>query len=150
MALFLSTFTNKVDKKGRVSVPAGFRAALAGQEFQGVVLFRSQSHACLEGFSFSTMQEISARLDAFDLFSDAQDDLATAIFGEAVQLPIDGDGRIILPADLMGFAGIDAQAAFVGMGTKFQIWSPDGFNARREEARKAVKDNKLTIPKGGA
>ena len=149
MALFLSTYVNKVDRKGRVSVPAPFRAALAGQDFQGVVLFRSYTHLCLEGFGMNTMEELSSRLDHFDLFSAEQDDMATTIFGEAVQLPFDGDGRVVLPAELMEAARITEAAAFVGMGRKFQIWSPEGFEARRVEAREEIGATGMTLPKGG-
>lgn len=149
MSLFLSTYVNKVDSKGRVSVPAQFRAALAAEQFQGVVVFRSNNHAALEGFSWSFMEEIGERLDHFDLFSDSQDDLATAMFGDSVQLPFDGDGRIILPKDLIDFAGINDSAAFVGLGKKFQIWNPAAFRKRRDEARTQVKAQGLTIPKGG-
>lgn len=148
MSLFLSTFINKVDRKGRVSVPAAFRAALEAQQ-GGVVLFRASSHICLEGFSLAVMEEISARLDHFDLFSAAHDDMATSIFGEAVHLPIDGDGRILLPPSLVSFAGLDEQAAFVGMGRKFQIWSPAAWEKRREDARRSVKDQSLTLPREG-
>lgn len=150
MALFLSTHVNRVDKKGRVSVPAQWRAELGDQSFQGVVVFRSNVHPCLEGFAWSYMQELSARLDQFDLFSPAQDDLATAVFAESVQLPFDGDGRIIMPDHFLTFAKIDEQAAFVGMGAKFQIWAPKLLDKRREEARATVKLSGLTIPKGGA
>ncbi len=149
MALFLSTYINRVDKKGRVSVPASFRTALAGQTFQGVVLFKSHNHPALEGFGWAAMEEISRRMDHFDLFSDAQDDLATAVFGAAMQLPFDGDGRIILPEQLIEFSGLKDQAAFVGLGTKFQIWDPGALEKRQTEARKSVKDQKLTLPKEG-
>ena len=148
MALFLSTHENKIDKKGRVSVPASFRAQLSEESFQGLVLFRSNVHTCLEGFAFSYMQEIGARLDNFDLFSAEQDDLATSIFGTAVQLSMDGDGRIILPQDLIEFASLDEKASFVGMGAKFQIWNPQSFTQRRDVAREAVQSKGLTIPKG--
>jgi MraZ protein len=147
MALFLSTHVNKIDKKGRVSVPASFRAELSEESYKGVVLFRSNTHQCLEGFAWSYMQEIGKRLDNFDLFSAEQDDLATSIFGTAVQLPMDGDGRIILPADLIDFGGLEDKASFVGMGAKFQIWSPENFETRREIARQAVQAKGLTIPK---
>ena len=150
MPLFLSTHVNKVDKKGRVSVPAGFRAAIENQIFQGVVLFRSNNHECLEGFAYSYMAELGERLDNFDLFSSEQDDLATAIFADAVQLPLDGDGRIILPESLTAFAALDGQAAFVGLGQKFQIWNPKKLDVRRDAARAAVKSNVLTVPKGNA
>ena len=149
MALFLSTYTNRIDKKGRVSVPAPFRAELSGESFQGVVLFRSNSHACLEGFAWSYMQEIGNRLDNFDLFSSEQDDLATSIFGSAVQLPMDGDGRIILPSDLIDFTGLEEKVSFVGLGAKFQIWCPEKFEKRSSAARKAVQEKGLSLPKGG-
>lgn len=149
MTLFLSTHHNKVDKKGRVSVPSQFRTELANESFQGIVVFRSNVHPALEGFAYSYMQEIAGRLDNFDMFSEEQDDLATALFGEAVQLPFDGDGRIVLPVELMEFAGIVEKAAFVGLGGKFQIWDPDLLEKRREDARRNVRDKNMTLPKGG-
>ena len=147
MPLFLSTYVNKMDKKGRVSVPAPFRSALASQNFQGVVLFRATGHDCLEGFDFASMAELSERLDHFDLFSSAQDDLATAIFAEAVQCPFDSEGRISIPAHLADHAKIDEGVTFVGLGRKFQIWSSDKFEKRRDTARANVAKENLTLPK---
>lgn len=149
MTLFLSTHLNKVDKKGRVSVPAQFRAELSAETFQGIVVFRSNVHPALEGFAYSYMQEMASRLDNFDMFSEEQDDMATTLFGEAVQLPFDGDGRIVLPHDLVEFAGLDDGAAFVGLGGKFQIWNPKLLEKRRDEARRNVRDKNMTLPKGG-
>ncbi len=146
MALFLSTYTNKVDKKGRVSMPAPFRAALAEQLHHGIVVFSAHNHTCLEGFDWAKMDEISTRMDHYDLFSDDQDDLATTIFGESVQLVIDGDGRITIPPHLLKAAQISSNATFVGLGRKFQIWSPELFTRRKEQARGAVQERKLTIP----
>ncbi len=147
MPLFLSTYANKVDKKGRISVPAPFRATLVGQAFQGVVLFRATAHACLEGFDFGTMEELSARLDHFDLFSNQQDDLATAIFGEAVQCPFDSEGRVGVPQALLDYAGIVEGATFVGLGRKFQIWDTAAFEKRRNTARVNVVREGLTLPR---
>ena len=98
------------------------------------------------------MEEISARLDAFDMFSPQQDDLATTIFGDSVQVPFDGEGRIVLPPSLATFAQLDEQAAFVGLGAKFQIWDPVQLEKRQAEARERVKTQGLTLPKtaGGA
>jgi len=150
MALFLSTYVNKVDQKGRVSVPAQFRAALVAQGAKEIVLFCSGRHKALEGFSLSHMEEVARRLDeGLDLFSDAQDDLSASVFGEALQLSFDGDGRIVLPGDLLAFIGVRDQAAFVGLGHKFQIWEPAALEARKAAARQRVKEKNLTIPKGG-
>lgn len=147
MGLFLSTYINKIDAKGRVSVPSTFRASLSNESFQGIVLFKSHTYQALEGFPMSYMQNISDRLDHFDLLSEEQDSLAMSIFAESVQLPLDGDGRVVLPAALIEMGGLKDQAAFVGLGHKFQIWNPATLDARKSEAVKNVRAKKLTIPK---
>ncbi len=146
MALFLSTYINKLDSKGRVSVPATFRSSLASSSFQGIVAFKSKSHIALECFGMDDMIEISKRLDHFDLFSEAQDDLATVIFAESKQLPFDGDGRIVLPEELRSFCNMTDKVAFVGMGQKFQIWEPEALEKRLANARDNVREQNLTIP----
>ncbi len=131
-------------------MPAPFRAALADQLHHGVVLFGSSQHNCIEGFDWAKMDEIGTRMDHYDLFSDDQDDLATTIFGDSVQLFFDSEGRVTLPADLMAASNISDKVTFVGLGRKFQIWNPEMFARRKEQARGAVQDRKLTVPKDGA
>ena len=147
MTLFLSTYINKVDRKNRLSVPAPFRNALSEQSFQGIIVFKSTGHLALEGFGMDFMSNLPDRLDEFDLFSSEQDDMASIIFGESRQLPFDGDGRINLPADLAEFCGITDQAAFVGLGKKFQIWAPDQLEAHKDAARARVSKTGMTLPK---
>lgn len=143
MALFLSTFVNAIDRKGRVSVPAPFRAALGSQN--AIVLFRSYKAAALEGSGLDLMERLSAGLDRLELFSDDRDDLAATIFADAHQLPIDGEGRVVLPKDLLGFAEITGSAAFVGRGPTFQIWEPRAFERHQAEARARSRERKLTL-----
>ena len=150
LGLFLSTTINKVDKKGRVSVPASFRAAMSQEEFQGVVLFQSYTQNAIEGVAMSSMEAMSDRMDDhFALFSDDHDEMATVLFGESIQLAFDGDGRITLPQPLMDAVDVLGQVAFVGLGKKFQIWNPEILAGRKERARRAVSDKKMTLPKGG-
>lgn len=145
MALFLSTFVNKIDKKGRVSVPATFRAALGQESFQGIVAFRSYKHNAIEGCGMDRMQRLCASVDNMDFFSDAQDDLASTIFADALQLPLDGDGRIILPQVLIEHANITESAAFVGRGATFQIWKPEAFQLYQDSARSRVSEQQTTL-----
>ena len=93
------------------------------------------------------MEELSQRLDHFDMFSDQQDDIATAIFAESVQCPFDSEGRINVPQSLLDYAKIHDGAAFVGLGRKFQIWDADQFESRKATARNNVISNHLTLPK---
>lgn len=149
LGLFLSTFINKIDKKGRVSVPATFRAALSQEDFQGIVVFRSYAQEALEGVGMSSMDVMADRMDDnFAFFSDDHDEMATVLFGESVQLAFDGDGRITLPQELMESIGLDGQVAFVGLGRKFQMWDPKMLDARKVDARRRVQDKKMTLPKG--
>jgi MraZ protein len=145
MALFISTFVNKVDRKGRVSVPATFRAALKGQSFNGIVAFRSYRESTIEACAMDRMEELSQSLDALEQFSAEQDALASTIFADAHQLPIDGDGRINLPPLLAEHAGITDAAAFVGRGATFQIWSPETFERHQAQARKAAQERGATL-----
>lgn len=145
MALFISTFVNKVDRKGRVSVPATFRAALKGQSFNGIVAFRSYREATIEACAMDRMEELSQGIDALDQFSQEHDELASTIFADAHQLAIDGDGRIVLPPVLADHAGITATAAFVGRGGTFQIWNPETFTRHQEDARKRAAERGATL-----
>ncbi len=135
MALFLSTFVNKIDKKGRVSVPASFRSALADQTFQGIVAYPSFVLPAIEACGMDRMDALSRGVDRFTPFSDEHDAFANALFGDSNQLPWDGEGRVILPQALREAAGLDGLAAFVGQGATFQIWEPDAAARNREAAR---------------
>ena len=151
MALFLSTVVNKVDRKGRISVPAPFRAALAGEAFQGIVAFPSFKYAALQCGGMAWMEQLSAGVNAFDLFSDDHDALSATLFARAHSLTFDGEGRIGLPEELAQHAGITDAAAFVGRGPLFEIWEPTAFAAYQGEAAGRVAERGLTLkPPQGA
>lgn len=145
MSLFLSTFINKVDKKGRVSVPAPFRSALVEESFQGIVVFRSYRFDAIEACGLSRMGLLSERVDRLDLFSEDQDELTAAIFADAHQLSFDTDGRVMLPEVLTAHANIKDKVAFVGRGTTFQIWEPDYFKEHQEKARENILAKGATL-----
>ncbi len=145
MALFLSTFVNKVDKKGRVSVPAPFRAALSGESYQGFVAFRSHKHDAIECCSYSRMEQLSQSVDTLDMFSQEQDDFTAAIFADSLQVPFDGDGRIVLPKKLLDYIGVAGEVSFVGRGATFQMWLPEKFDAAQVASRARIKEAQSTL-----
>jgi len=147
MRLFLSTFTNKVDKKGRVSVPATFRAALADLPFNGIVAYRSFTAPCIEGCGIDFMQRLSdSAQQRFDAFSPEADDITALIFADARQLACDPEGRVVLPEDVLAHAGISETATFVGKGGTFQIWEPAAYRAVDTEARARALRDRPTLP----
>jgi len=153
MSLFLSSFTNRIDAKGRVSVPATFRAATGAEQFQGVVLYRSFAGKCIEGLSMSRMEQIANATDNMNLFDEKLDELTAMLFADARQLPFDVTGRIVLPPDLIAHAGIgcaaasnaDANVLFVGRGRSFQIWEPAAFAAHQSIALEKLKSEKPNL-----
>ena len=145
MALFLSTFVNKVDRKGRVSVPATFRTVLSQQSFSGVVAFPSLVYAAVEGSGIDRFEQLAEGIDDLNPFSDEHDDFSKAIFGKAHQLPFDGEGRIIIPENLLAHAGITERAAFVGQGRRFQIWEPASFAKHEAQAVDRAKRDRATL-----
>ena len=145
MALFLDTFVNKLDRKGRVSVPATYRQQLASQPFQGIVALPSFKHPAIHCGDLAWLSEVSKDLDAVDLFSETHDDLTTALFSDTRQLPFDGEGRIILPPALIARAGIGELAAFVGRGAYFEIWEPAALDAYKVEARRRALEKGRTL-----
>jgi MraZ protein len=157
VASFISTYENKVDKKGRVSVPAAYRAALGNEAYQGIVAYPSLTDTAIEGFGRNTLDELNERrfdqsLDGGDftqaLVGRSDDGLVETIMALANEMPFDTEGRIILPAKLVEHAGINDRATFVGRGTRFQIWAPDQYE-KHQAAEVAALRARLAQTGGG-
>jgi MraZ protein len=144
MGLFLGTHNNKVDKKGRVSVPSQFRSALAQESFPGIILYRSLAHeGVIEGCGMAFLEQIAAAsARQFDVFSEEMEDVGAAISGDSVQLPWDPEGRVVLPGHLLAHAGITDQVAFVGLFQRFQLWHPDAYAVHDQQVKARLKANK--------
>ena len=123
-----------MDTKGRISVPASFRASIASDRFAGVVLYRSFTHKCIEGLSMSRMEQLATATDKMGVFDGGLDDLSAMLFADARPLTFDVTGRIVIPEDLLRHAGIQNAAVFVGRGNSFQIWNPVEFEKVQAKA----------------
>lgn len=139
MDRFVSNFTNRLDAKGRVSIPAPYRAVLARDGFDGLYVHPSLDLEALDAGGNALLGEIDRLLATLSPYSDERDSLATALLGASEVLKADGEGRIILTESLKGYAGIRDQATFVGHGGKFQIWEPERFQAHMADAREKVR-----------
>lgn len=131
--LFMDTITNKVDAKGRVSLPSDYRAIVKELSTE-IVCYRSLSAPCIEGCLEDSLDKLATEIEnSTDFFSETQDNLTNLIFGDAKRFPFDSTGRIVLTEKLLQHAEITDSAVFVGKGRKFQIWNPK--NWAKEEAR---------------
>jgi len=136
---FLSHYANRFDAKGRVSVPAPFRAVLAKEGFEGLFAHPSLDSPALDCGGTTLLDEIHGLLESMPPYSRDREDLATALLGTGEILRFDTEGRIMLGERMRASIGLRDEAMFVGQGRKFQIWEPNRFAAHLEEAKARVR-----------
>tara|TARA_Y100000768_G_C23890013_1_gene639633 strand:- start:649 stop:1107 length:459 start_codon:yes stop_codon:yes gene_type:complete len=145
MDLFISKYFNKIDKKGRVSLPSNFRNALPKNNKNEIILYKSIKTKSIEGCGIGRLKEISKRINNLDFFSEDYDDFSTSIFSEIVTTNVDKEGRFLIPEDLKLYAGIKKDAAFFGQGYFFQIWEPKKGLKNIQTSRKRLLEEKKSL-----
>ena len=143
--MFLSTFENKLDKKGRVSVPASYRAYLSSLGYNGIICFPSFNNQSIEAWSQDRIEKISNTIDSLNPFDEKKDYFSTSILSESINLQFDGEGRILITQKLLKHAKIKNSMLFVGQGKTFQIWEPTAFEKFRVNAMKKSKINRANL-----
>ncbi|CCG09296.1 division/cell wall cluster transcriptional repressor MraZ [Pararhodospirillum photometricum] len=133
MRPFIGTYENKVDQKGRVSVPAKFRAVLQAEGYASIVVRPDPERGCIEGYGMDRLERLSDLTpDIVDL-DDPQAAPVYQILAESEELSFDPNGRVLIPVPLLEAAGLGETAVFVGLGRVFQIWNPQAYTAFRAQ-----------------
>ncbi len=143
--MFLSTYENKLDKKGRVSVPASFRSHISNLGYNGIICFPSFNNQSIEAWPQDRIEKISNTIDTLNPFEDKKDYFATSILSESINLQFDSEGRILITEKLLRHAKIKNSMLFVGQGKTFQIWEPTSFEKFRVTARKKSNINRSNL-----
>ena len=143
--MFLSTYENKLDRKGRVSVPASFRSYLSNLGYNGVICYPSFNNQCIEAWPQDRIEKISNAIDSLNPFEEKKDYFATSILSESINLQFDSEGRISLTSKLLKHAKIRNGMLFVGQGKTFQIWEPTIFEKFRVTARRKSNIHRASL-----
>ena len=143
--MFLSSYENKIDKKGRVSVPATFRSHLNSMGYNGFISYPSFNHTALEACSQDRIEKLSYTIDSLNPFEEKRDFFATSVLSESINLQFDSEGRISLTPKLLKHAKIKNSMIFVGQGKIFQIWEPAMFEKFKANARKKANLNRASL-----
>ena len=125
--MFLSSYENRLDKKGRVSVPASFRSHLSSLGYNGFITYPSFNHKALEACPESRIEKLSSTIDSLNPFEEKRDYFATSVLSESMSLQFDSEGRVLITDKLLNHAKIKNSILFVGLGKAFQIWEPKSF-----------------------
>ena len=143
--MFLSNYENKLDKKGRVSVPSSFRAYLNSMGYNGFIIYPSFNHYALDGCAQDRIEKLSESIDSLGPFEDRRDYFATSVLSESVNLNFDSEGRVSIPEKLLNHAKIKSSIIFVGLGKVFQMWNPQAFEKFKLIARKKSYINRSAL-----
>ena len=143
--MFLSTYENKLDKKGRVSVPASYRSYLSNIGYNGVICYPSFNNQCIEAWPQDRIEKISNAIDSLNPFEEKKDYFATSILSESINLQFDSEGRVQITPKLLKHAKIRNSMLFVGQGKTFQIWEPTLFEKFKAKAKKKSNINRASL-----
>ena len=143
--MFLSTYENKLDKKGRVSVPASFRSYLSNLGFNGVICYPSFNNNCIEAWPQDRIEKISNAIDSLNPFEEKKDYFATSILSESTNLQFDSEGRISIASKLLKHAMIRNKVLFVGHGKTIQIWEPANYEKFKVTAKRKSNIHRASL-----
>jgi MraZ protein len=135
MDRFLSSAINRIDSKGRVSVPAHFRAVVQKRGYGDLYALRALDVPALDVGGLDLLDRYEERIALEDPFLQTADDMSFFCHGDGAFLKLDQDGRITVTDFLREHTGIEAEVAFVGRGTFFQMWEPSRLKAHGEAVR---------------
>lgn len=122
--MFLGRFAHNLDTKGRLAVPARFRASLE----EGLVLTRGLDR-CVAAYPMTAWEELAGKVSALPMTDPAARQFRRMVFAEAANLALDGQGRVVVPPELREYAGIDREVVVIGVHTSFEIWAPPAWEA---------------------
>jgi MraZ protein len=139
MDRFLSNATNRIDAKGRVSVPAHFRAIVQKRGYSELYAVRSLDAPAFELGGPDLLDFYEKRIAQEDPFLQTADDMALLYYGDGAFLKLDQDGRISVTDQIRAYTGITTEVAFVGRGHCFQIWEPKRLQAHSDAALERLR-----------
>ena len=118
---YLGEYICKLDAKGRLTVPAGLKKQLENDGKEGFVLNRG-FEGCLGLYPLKDWQKVSERLNKLNLFVTKNRAFVRKFQNGATQLDMDGNGRVLLPKDLMSFAGITKEVVLFAYADRIELW----------------------------
>lgn len=137
MLNLLGEYQCKVDAKGRMMFPAGLRKALEKVLHHGLVINRDIFERCIVLYPQPEWDRVNKEMSKLSRYNRKHQQFQRRFMMGATQVELDGSGRLLLPAMLQEFAGIDLkqgnEVVVSAMGEKIEIWSSAGYQAKLSE-----------------
>ncbi|WP_265518130.1 division/cell wall cluster transcriptional repressor MraZ [Nitratireductor luteus] len=138
MDRFLSSAINRIDAKGRVSVPGHFRSVVQKRGFGDLYGLRALDVPAMDVGGTDLLERYESRMANEDPFLQTADDMSFFVHGDGAFMKLDQDGRITVSDFIREHTGITAEVAFVGRGLFFQMWEPERLKAHGAQVRERL------------
>ncbi|MGV1769251.1 division/cell wall cluster transcriptional repressor MraZ [Agrobacterium vitis] len=138
MNRFLSNATNRIDTKGRVSVPAAFRAVLVERGIQELYCFQDFTFPAISIGGPDLLERYERQIVGEDPFSPVANEMSLLVHGGGVFMRLDSEGRLMVTDFIRDFTGITSEVTFVGRSDHFQLWQPQAFHEAQAAARRGL------------
>lgn len=144
MDRFLSSAVNRIDAKGRVSVPAHFRSVLQKRGYGELYALKTLNAPALDVGGLDLLDRYEQRIAQEDPFLQVADDMSFFVHGDSAFLKLDQDGRITVSDFVREHTGITNEVAFLGRGQFFQMWEPAQLELQRTAVRQRLQQQAAT------
>jgi MraZ protein len=146
MTHFVGTHFGKLDRKGRISVPAPFRAEMEAAGVTQIAFRVSHQLPCIEARSRAEFERIVESIRRLDSYSEEREAWEAGFISVTEMLRFDGEGRLVLPESMIGAVGAAESVAFLGKSDRFEIWEAEAGKAHVAEALAQVREKRLRLP----
>lgn len=145
MTTFVGTHFGKLDRKGRISVPAAFRAELEADGVTQIAFRVSHQLPCIEARSRAEFERIVQKIRALDSYSEEREAWEAGFISVTEMLRFDGEGRLVLPEHMIDAAALPEAIAFLGKSDRFEIWEAEAGRAHIAERQRLLRDRRLQL-----
>ncbi|MCP3678793.1 MAG: division/cell wall cluster transcriptional repressor MraZ [Gammaproteobacteria bacterium] len=130
--MFRGIHTVNLDAKGRMAIPTRYRQRLMGIAAGKLIITIDTEEACLLLYPQSVWEEIEAKIAALPSLNKIARRLQRLLIGHAVEVEMDGNGRILVATPLRDYAALNKQMVLLGQGQKFELWDEKSWKTRRD------------------
>ena len=134
MNSLIGTYECKADAKGRVMMPASLKSQLMPVVKEGFVLKRAVFQSCLELYPMSEWNALMQKVNKLNRFKKKNNDFIRRFTAGVKLVELDASGRLLIPKDLVAFAGISKQIVVSSAVTIIEIWDKDNYEKAIDDA----------------
>lgn len=133
--MLLGEYEHSIDTKGRIAMPARLREGLGGK-----FIITKGLDGCLFVYAMDEWQRVEQKLASLPMSRKTARDFTRFLFGGACEGECDKQGRVLLPASLRRYAGLERDAVIVGVGSRAEIWDAAKWQQYNEESAEDVNE----------